>query len=60
MPEAVAYRADFGDVVVGVLGDYSVTSRTLHTVERGLAVLCAEGFDLDRALDALNALRCLS
>ncbi len=43
-------------MVVGVLGDYSVTSRTLHTVERGLAVLCAEGFDLDRALDALNAL----
>ncbi|QIS18702.1 TetR/AcrR family transcriptional regulator C-terminal domain-containing protein [Nocardia terpenica] len=34
----------------------AVTSRTLHTVERGLAMLCADGFDLARALDALNAL----
>lgn len=34
----------------------AVTPATLHTVERGLALLCAAGFELGRALDCLNAL----
>ena len=34
----------------------AVTPETLRTAERGLALLCAAGFPVGRALDTLNAL----